>query len=772
MTVTDDGGATDDEPFLLTVQAAGDGYSFDDNDPTNVIFYGDDACQLVEDIATWANDLADGTCVRWGSAIFATPVTFTTTVPCMISWDALKTPPTQTHQEHIQHPGSAHVVDSDGNPASDVNDENYFYILAADEVSVGVKLNANTGRVTFYGFVPVGVLGVAPVIDNDYGTFLEELGDDTFGSFESPQGDGDYSPGGNWYQDDYSVPSDTYLRPVIGTHGSIVHEFDFIITPTSTEGNLDLRGNTRMTDGPAVRRNTITVDYSGPNTLEEGDFEVDADGGSFDDPLDSGDYNPDRDSFDGLPVPFTTSSTVTIGSSSLDRDNAWDVDGVFNRFPVLTAPSVAQYAQRLVDVFDTVGPREYDGRQAIGSRNVELGTTIGTFALEASPDATEATGFGTFAAAGNEDFNAYAFAWHEDQDADFRFFENSERVTYTADAALIALDINEAYEMSAEMYTPSYAALRYSDPDAAGIAGEAFYSVVMAPNLTGQALTDGVQDAFDTILNGDPARDKTVDPDVVTVTPVDASSFTLRPAVFGPDLAFTVEALSNNTDDEERFEDILQDTQIEKRGVITTDRMVDTQTDFDVDDDLEGDNRLSAVFTWPRGEVNFNLEFPLFAQGRSTQGQVAASDVTYSLTDGSAYESYVERVQMAISPEFETEMVTSMALWSDGFARAFTDEPPYYNRLEVRATGTNNPGQVTDLHSIGGNVLPISEGYKTDLRVHGRFINLRVTDQVNDETQDPASAEYTGKELENNYRQTTAWRLSGMQADTKKQGTR
>ena len=132
------------------------------------------------------------------------------------------------------------------------------------------------------------------------------------------------------------------------------------------------------------------------------------------------------------------------------------------------------------------------------------------------------------------------------------------------------------------------------------------------------------------------------------------------------------------------------------------------------------------------------------------------------------YESYIERVQMAIQPEFDTEQINSLALWADGSTPEFLRGAQLHNRLDVRVAATNYPGQLTSLGDRTmipngvANMFNISEDYKVDIRVHGRFLNYRVTDggTVDEMTE-------TG-----DFSNQAEWRLSGMQADVMKGGTR
>ena len=59
--------------------------------------------------------------------------------------------------------------------------------------------------------------------------------------------------------------------------------------------------------------------------------------------------------------------------------------------------------------------------------------------------------------------------------------------------------------------------------------------------------------------------------------------------------------------------------------------------------------------------------------------------------------------------------------------------------LDIKAYGTNNPGQTQGLFDVNlvpdglPNSFQIGQDYKIDMRIHGRFINLRISDMQNQE---------------------------------------
>ena len=229
-----------------------------------------------------------------------------------------------------------------------------------------------------------------------------------------------------------------------------------------------------------------------------------------------------------------------------------------------------------------------------------------------------------------------------------------------------------------------------------------------------------------------------------------------------------------------------------------------THATLRIDPMTSGTTLIFDIFRpWPRNEINQNLEFPIFATvmlmqddtgnfrnlNKITGADVGWSRPTYSFTPRTTtedlttftetinmgddfpvpYESYIERVQLAIQPEFDTEQLQSIALWADGETRLSLMGTPMHNQLDVRVKTTNNPGELIDLSvrpaanapGAAANLFNISENYKIDMRQHGRFLNYRITD-----------GEAVVQNASNTLSHQTEWRLSGMQADVMKGGTR
>ena len=91
-------------------------------------------------------------------------------------------------------------------------------------------------------------------------------------------------------------------------------------------------------------------------------------------------------------------------------------------------------------------------------------------------------------------------------------------------------------------------------------------------------------------------------------------------------------------------------------------------------------------------------------------------------------ESFVERQRLAITPEFDTENLASIASLAEGMGQ-----------LSIRAYGSNAPADVIMLdgtdpdpgRGIDMTMFDIDNNgnmdYKQDIRVHGRFLNYRIT---------------------------------------------
>lgn len=234
-----------------------------------------------------------------------------------------------------------------------------------------------------------------------------------------------------------------------------------------------------------------------------------------------------------------------------------------------------------------------------------------------------------------------------------------------------------------------------------------------------------------------------------------------------------------------------------------------TETEATMVADVTINNIFDIDRPWAQGEINPNLEFPIFASKQivSNEGQnytinkVLGADVgwtvpAYSYTPRTetvdsdnftvvvtnndaptSYESFLERKQLAITPELDTETINRLAMWASGEYAPTVNSDNVYNRFQVRMKGTNNPGQNVDLSQLSddvkNSVFYISENYKVDTRVNGRYINYRITDVVLDDSNN--ELERTSNHRNDNgvlYSQSSPWELSGMQPEITKGGGR
>lgn len=149
--------------------------------------------------------------------------------------------------------------------------------------------------------------------------------------------------------------------------------------------------------------------------------------------------------------------------------------------------------------------------------------------------------------------------------------------------------------------------------------------------------------------------------------------------------------------------------------------------------------------------VDNTLLRPLLAAGTTVIG----SDFNNKFTDylGNNYESYVEKLETPMSPEFDTEYLNSVCLWvtrrdtSTNFDLKFRFRPTDYPSQNITATPLTS-----DTTDTGKNVtFTVGLDYKVDARLNGRFISYRLTDSGATSNQ---------------------WGLSGMQFKLGKGGTR
>ena len=149
--------------------------------------------------------------------------------------------------------------------------------------------------------------------------------------------------------------------------------------------------------------------------------------------------------------------------------------------------------------------------------------------------------------------------------------------------------------------------------------------------------------------------------------------------------------------------------------------------------------------------VDPSVSRPIFV----LSGDIYGADFNNKYTDinNVNYESYIERVEAPMTPEFDVESLTSVALWASKDSTNDVD-------LRLRFRTTNAPGAslasnpLTTNGVVGDSENPlftIGKDYKTDARLNGRLLNFRFTDESN---------------VSDN------WRLSGIQLEVKKGGRR
>jgi len=132
---------------------------------------------------------------------------------------------------------------------------------------------------------------------------------------------------------------------------------------------------------------------------------------------------------------------------------------------------------------------------------------------------------------------------------------------------------------------------------------------------------------------------------------------------------------------------------------------------------------------------NPNERVPLF----SYSTELMYADKTYSLVNSSAYESFIERKRLGMSPEFDTETLSNIAMKVEGSNAVLT----------MNVKGSNYPGADVDPTTGVSNNFDVSSDYKIGIRETGRFLNYKLTETA-----------------------TNDWNLSGLQYEILKGGSR
>lgn len=149
--------------------------------------------------------------------------------------------------------------------------------------------------------------------------------------------------------------------------------------------------------------------------------------------------------------------------------------------------------------------------------------------------------------------------------------------------------------------------------------------------------------------------------------------------------------------------------------------------------------------------VDPSVSRPIFV----VNSDIFGADFNGKYTDmaGNNYESYVERTEAPMTPEFDVESLTSIALWTD---KDIDDDVD----LRVRFRATDKPSaslaaSPLSANGVAGNSenpkFTIGTDYKTDMRLNGRLIHFRITDEA-----------LSGDN----------WKLAGIQLEVKKGGRR
>ena len=179
------------------------------------------------------------------------------------------------------------------------------------------------------------------------------------------------------------------------------------------------------------------------------------------------------------------------------------------------------------------------------------------------------------------------------------------------------------------------------------------------------------------------------------------------------------------------------------------------------------DTQFDPLRPWPTSQVNLNKEYPIFAnselqEDNSLTKSYRGADLGF-VYNNIPYESYVTRTDLALTPEFNTEQVQSLALWADGGTPAQLGGNLTRATLQVNTYGSDAPGAQANGY---GSTNPtqrsdefiIGQDYKVDMRTQGRFININITDNLASNPDDNGAR--------------VAWNLSGLQATVTKGGTR
>jgi hypothetical protein len=138
--------------------------------------------------------------------------------------------------------------------------------------------------------------------------------------------------------------------------------------------------------------------------------------------------------------------------------------------------------------------------------------------------------------------------------------------------------------------------------------------------------------------------------------------------------------------------------------------------------------------------------YPIFCDTEHVY--IGEADEVYTLHEGGTYESYVSRIELPITPEFEVEQMESLALWTTRYGNV---DIPLYLYLQTHDTPTGDDVIINQYQ----HEFTIGTDYKVDVRQTGRFFDYKVTD-----------TDSAGVGVDK------PWALSGLQVKLGKRGAR
>ena len=148
---------------------------------------------------------------------------------------------------------------------------------------------------------------------------------------------------------------------------------------------------------------------------------------------------------------------------------------------------------------------------------------------------------------------------------------------------------------------------------------------------------------------------------------------------------------------------------------------------------------------WPTDQINASKRYPIFIQTSNddNSSRIRAADIGYSFgadpangIQGLPYASFVERTELGITPELDTEQIARAAIQSTGGTATELNGTLYYPTLYLRMSPTDYTAEPVDLVTSATlvNDYRVSQDYKIDTKVTGRFINYRIDDATEDAT--------------------------------------